>query len=87
MSCIKYLGLCACPDCALLKAKIHLLGSKSDMCARYRLLRTDSKDRRRKIEQARRLIFKGVTMTSQKIDQILGPGSEVPTRVSAFRTK
>jgi hypothetical protein len=81
MACIKYLGLCPCPDCGLLKSDIHLVGSKSDMHSRQRLFRTDSDDRRRKVESARRLIFTGVNITSQKIEQALGPGSLVPTRV------
>lgn len=55
------------------------------MRARYRLLRTDGNDRRRRIEQARRLIFKGVNATSQRIEQILGSESLVPTRVSTFQ--
>lgn len=81
MACIKFLGLCPCPDCAVLKSEVHLVGSKSDMRARQRLLRTDSDDRRRKVELARRLIFSGVNITSQKIEQALGSGSLVPTRV------
>ena len=83
MSCIKYLALCLCPDCRLLKSKVHLLGSKSDNHARCQLLRIDSEDRRRRVELARRLIFKGVNVTSQRIEQILGSESLVPTRVSS----
>ena len=85
MACIKHLGLCPCPDCRLLKSKIHLLGSKSDISARERFLRTDSSDRRRRIELARRLIFQGVNVTSKRIEDILGSGSMVPTRVRAFK--
>jgi len=85
MGCLKYLGLCPCPECCLLKSKIHHLGSKLDMCARSRLLRIDSVDRRRKIDLARRLIFKGVNVTSQSIEQALGETSLVPTRVSTFQ--
>jgi hypothetical protein len=85
MACIKYLGLCACPDCHLLKSKAHLLGSKSDISARERLVRTDSNDRRRRIDLARRLIFSGVNVTSKKIEDVLGSGSLVPTRVRSFQ--
>lgn len=81
MGCIKYLGLCPCPDCGILKSELHLVGSKPDMRARQQLLRTDSEDRRRKVELARQLIFSGVNITSQKIEQALGSGSLVPTRV------
>lgn len=81
MMCIKYLALCPCPQCLILKSKIPLLGSKSDMRMRYRLLRTDNEDRRRKVELARQLIFKGVNATSQRIEQILGSESLVPTLV------
>jgi hypothetical protein len=86
MACIKYLGLCPCPDCRLLKSKVHLLGSKSDMRARQRLHRIDSKDRRRKVELARRLIFSGVNITSQKIEQALGSECLVPTRVRTLQS-
>lgn len=86
MSCIKYLALCPCPDCKVLKSRIYLLGSKSDMHARQRLLRTDSNDRRRRIELARRLIFeRGVNVTSKRIEEILGSESLVPIRVRTFQ--
>ena len=84
MACIKYLSHCPCPCCLLCKSKIPLLGSKSDTQARHRLLRTDSEARRRKIETAWRLIFRGVNITSQKIEQLLGSESLIPTRVCAF---
>jgi hypothetical protein len=81
MACIKYLGLCPCPDCGVLKLELHLIGSKSDMHARQQLLWTDSDDRHRKVELACHKIIGGVNITSQKIEQALGSGSLVPTRV------
>jgi hypothetical protein len=81
IACIKYLSQCPCPRCLLHKSKIPRLGSKSDIHARHRLIRVDSHRRRKKIEIARRLIFEGVNIASQKIEKFLGPESLTPTRV------
>jgi hypothetical protein len=50
---------------------------------RLKFLRVDNEARRFDIEVVRKLLFeKGVTITSVKIDRIMGPKSTVPTRVS-----
>lgn len=84
MACIKYLSVCPCPTCLVQKLKIYLLGSKSDAQTRENLQRKDTETRKRKIEQARKLIFKGVNVTSKKIDAVLGADALVHTRVCSF---
>jgi len=83
MTCLRYLALCPCPRCLLLKSKIPLIGSKTDTRSRLKLVRKDDEARRQKIEAARRLMFeKGVNITSERIEKILRPQSLTPTRVS-----
>ena len=81
MCCLKYLSLCPCPTCLVEKSKVYLLGSKSDMRTRQDLLRVDNESRRVNVEKARRLIFKGVNVTSKKLEHFLGPECLIPTRV------
>jgi hypothetical protein len=82
MACLRYLSLCPCPRCLLLKSRIPMIGTKTDTKQRIRLTRVDSQDRRRKVEIARKLMFEGgVNITSIKIEDILKPTSLVPTRV------
>jgi hypothetical protein len=84
MSCLRYLALCPCPRCLLLKSKISLIGLKTDIKMRLILVRKDSEDRREKVEQAQTLMFdKGIAITSVMIERILQPQSLTPTRVSA----
>lgn len=81
MASIKYLSSNPCPCCLLPKSKIPLLGMKSDMKARYRLIRVDSQQRQQKIDSARRLIFEGVNITNRNVEYFLQDESLVPTRV------
>src|SRR6266498_2609141 len=55
MSCLRYLALCPCPRCLLLKSKISLIGSKMDTKMRLILVRKDSEARQQKVEKARQL--------------------------------
>jgi len=83
MACLRYLALCPCPRCLLLKSKIPLIGLKTDLKQRIKLLRMDSDARRETIEIARRLMFEeGINITSKRIEELLRPHSLVPTRVS-----
>ena len=83
MTCLRYLALCPCPRCLLLKSRISLISSKTDHQQRFKLMRVDSHARRVKIELARRLLFEqGVNITSKRIDTLLQSQSLVPTRVS-----
>ncbi len=85
MACLRYLALCPCLRCLLLKSKIPLIGSKTDTKSRLQLVRKDNEARREKIEDARRLMFeKGDNITSEKIEKILRPHSLTPTRVSTL---
>jgi len=85
MACLRYLSLCPCPRCLLLKSRIPMIGSKTDSKRRISLARVDSEDRRKKIELARKLMFEaGVNITSSKIDDVLRPTSLVPTRVCFY---
>jgi len=54
------------------------------MRSREILLRVDSELRRENIEKARRLIAKGVNVTSKKLQHFLAPESLIPTRVCVF---
>jgi hypothetical protein len=82
MTCLKYLSLFPCPRCLVTKPKVHLLGSASDGRVRRNHRRVDNEHRRQRVERARRAIYvKGVNISSHKIDEILGEGSLVPTRV------
>ena len=52
------------------------------MRKRLKYARVDSEARRFDIELVRKMLFeKGISITSTKIDRILGPTSAVPTRV------
>lgn len=85
MTCLRYLSLCPCPRCLLLKSQIPMIGTKTDTKQRINLARVDSEDRREKIEHARKLMFEGgVNITSDKIERLLRPTSLVPTRVCIY---
>jgi len=82
MACLRYLSLCPYPRCLILKSKIPLIGSKTDVKQRLNLIRVDSEEQQHDIEDACRLIFeKGVNITSERVEKILRPESLVPTRV------
>ncbi len=86
MACLRYLSLCPCPRCLLLKSRIPMIGSKRDTNQRISLMCVDSEDRRQKIELARRMMFEdGVNITSKKIEEILRPTSLIPTRVGLIK--
>jgi hypothetical protein len=66
----------------ILKSKIPLIGSKTDVKRRLNLTRVDCEEWQRDVEDARRLIFeKGINITSERVEKILRPESLVPTRV------
>lgn len=82
MACLRYLSLCPCPRCLLLKSRIPMIGTKTDVKQRIKLARVDTQNRRNKIELARRMMFEGgVNITSERIETVLRPTSLVPTRV------
>ena len=85
MSCIKFLGKCMCPWCLLLKEKVQLVGSKSDMQNWIKFAQVDSKPCQFDIEQVRQLLFeRGLSLTSKAVKAILDPISAVPTQVRSL---
>ncbi|KIK75878.1 hypothetical protein PAXRUDRAFT_18604 [Paxillus rubicundulus Ve08.2h10] len=80
LACIKFLGACPCPRCLVKKADIPKMGMKSDLKTREKMARVDVDERRKKISQARKYIFKhGVGIDSQGVKEILYSESLVPT--------
>jgi hypothetical protein len=85
MACLRYLAMCPCPRCLLLKSQIPMIGTKTDTKRRITLARVDNENCQEKIEVARKLMFEGgVNITSEKIERLLRPTSLVPTRVCFF---
>lgn len=85
MSCIKFLGKCMCPWYLLLKEKVQLVGSKSDMQNWIKFAQVDSKPCQFDIEQVRQLLFeRGLSLTSKAVKAILDPISAVPTQVCSL---
>jgi hypothetical protein len=85
MACLRHLSLCPCARCLVLKSRIPMIGSKTDIKQRIQLKCVDSQDRRSKVERARKLMFEnGVNITSEKIEGILRPMSLTPTRVCSY---
>jgi hypothetical protein len=81
LSSIRLLGKSPCPRCLIKKVEISEVGTPQDL-ERRQDLRFDDKDRKRRIEKARRLMFaKGVPVTSKKIEELLSEKSLVSTRV------
>jgi hypothetical protein len=81
LSSIRLLGKSPCPRCLVKKKDISEVGTPRDL-ERRQDLRLDDKERKKKINKARQLMFaKGLPITSKKIEDILGEKSLVPTRV------
>lgn len=79
---IRNLGNCPCPRCLIQKKYISGLGTTADDQRRQHL-RTDDAIRVGRVDSARRILFKYQgAPTSQRIEGILKPRSEVPIRVS-----
>ena len=69
----------------VLKSRIPLIGSKTDIRQRTQHTRIDNEDRQRKIERVRRMMFEGgVNITNVRIEEVLRPTSLVPTRVCSI---
>lgn len=82
LCCLKFLGKCPCPRCTSLKTQISEIGTKADSQRRIKLLRVDNYQRQFDVEAARKKIFqRGKKVTSKSVEAILGPTSQVPTRV------
>jgi hypothetical protein len=84
LACIKNLGTFPCPRCLVAKAEIPALGTELDMQRRQCApgIRTDNDSWKHRVERARKAIYvKGKPITSKRVDELLGDGSLVPTRV------
>ena len=85
MTCLKYLSTCPCPQCLLMRSKIHRIGSMSDTRDRLKLIRVDSEGRCNAVDTARRLIFEmGVDVASDQLKFFLEGESLTPTQVCYF---
>ncbi|KAF9539268.1 hypothetical protein CPC08DRAFT_651222 [Agrocybe pediades] len=77
---IRPLGRCPCPRCLIEKRRIDGLGTKADDQRRAHL-RVDTAQRRGKVENSRRWIYKhGRAVKSKKVEENLFEESYVPTR-------
>ncbi|KAI0056519.1 hypothetical protein BV25DRAFT_1893990 [Artomyces pyxidatus] len=80
LCCIRNLGGNPCPRCFVRKEDIHLFGTPDDM-ARRKVVRTDDRDRQRRVRKARNFIYKkGHPIKSIDVERLLKDNSLVPTR-------
>lgn len=80
LSGIRLLGNFPCPRCLIKIEEISEVGTPWDLERRQDL--RDDKDREKRIEKAHQLMFaKGITITSKKIEELLGEKSLAPTHV------
>ncbi|KAH9172689.1 hypothetical protein EDB89DRAFT_1832399, partial [Lactarius sanguifluus] len=80
LAAIKNMGRSPCPHCLILLKETGGVGTRPDTRLRQRL-RIDNERRRQKVEAARKLIYqKGFTITSKRVQDILGNYSMVLTR-------
>jgi hypothetical protein len=80
---IKNLGKHPCPRCLVRMDQVGELGTQRDRDRREKLERVDTQIRRDDINLARSFMFtRGDGPTSKPVDDVLGPESRVPNRVS-----
>jgi hypothetical protein len=83
LACIRNLGGCPCPRCAMPLSRVHLVGTKRDRRDRIKLLRVDDDARRFDVSQARNYIYHhNHAVNSAGVERILKPLSLVPTTVN-----
>lgn len=75
------MGACPCPRCLVKKDEIQNLGMVKDSEKRVKTARKDTAGWRTKVQRARRLLLRGYVVNSQRVDDILGAQSYVPTEV------
>lgn len=79
---IKDLGHCPCPRCLVTKEEIPAVGQQRDINRRTTKARTDSSQRRRKVELARNAIDEhGTAVDSKTLDIFLFDESLIPVKV------
>ncbi|KAG2062612.1 hypothetical protein BDR04DRAFT_1131191 [Suillus decipiens] len=78
---IKFLGDCLCPRCLIKKADVPDMGTKLDMKRRETRQMVDNEWRRRRVEDARKLIFRtGASVDGARVKALLNAESYVPVR-------
>ena len=79
---IRDFGLYPCPRCLIQKEDISKIGTDDDRRAREELRRSDTVERRDRVEQARENLYvHGYALTGDYVDGFLKEGSMVPTKV------
>jgi hypothetical protein len=80
---LKDKGNCPCPRCLITKKDISQLGTLRDRKRRVENGRKDNDDSLKNIQTARKHIYKksGAQFTSNTLERMLKPTSEVPTEV------
>lgn len=82
MATIRDKGRCPCPRCKITKDNISGVATPDDMAARENLRRVDTDDRRKKVHDARKLIYEeGYVPNSTHVENLLKEESLVPTEV------
>ncbi|KAJ3531696.1 hypothetical protein NMY22_g8044 [Coprinellus aureogranulatus] len=80
---IRDLGQFPCPRCLVSLGQIPAMGLPSDRLIRTSLTRVDNAERQKKVEEARKLIYReNLSVNSKRVDSILKPTSLVPTQNS-----
>jgi len=81
LSTIQRHGKMPCPRCLIKLEEISQVRTPQDI-ERRQDLRLNNKDRDRRVEKARRLMFvKGITVKGKKVEELFSEKSLVPTRV------
>jgi hypothetical protein len=81
---IRSLGDYPCPRCLVALTDVHNMGTPHDLALREEQRRKDDTERRRKIDSARKIIFKqNYSVNTDEVEKLLKPTSLVPSRVSS----
>ncbi|KAI0055388.1 hypothetical protein BV25DRAFT_1815655 [Artomyces pyxidatus] len=84
---IRNLGSCPCPRCLVSLSQVYRMGTQADMIERRTKARVDDSQRRRKVEEARKLIYqRNLQVSSDAVEAWLSEESLVPNQ-NAFSEK
>ena len=79
---LKPLANCLCPRCLTQKNEVNEAGTTEDHDRRETLQRKDNNIVHSKIRRARKLVFGGRSLNSERVKELLDPQSLTPVRVS-----
>lgn len=79
---IRFLGECLCPQCLVTKANVPDMGKPADMFVRQSQIRVNNSTYQKAIKKACKWIFKGKSLNSKKVNDLLKDNSWIPTQVS-----